>query len=62
MAQRITVRSRSTGKYHKGWLGSHATLCNHSGQIRMSDMIAANETDVQNAPKTAFCKKCFRGI
>lgn len=60
--QRITVRSRNTCKYHIGWAGSNATLCNHSGNVRMTSMIVPQQSEVEKAPKSAFCKKCFPEI
>jgi hypothetical protein len=48
-----------TGKYH---LTCHpnVTNCNFSGQSRRSHNRKATNAEVLEAPKSAFCKKCFR--
>lgn len=56
----ITVRSRSTGKYHLGYENaSRVTFCNHSGQQKPQLVRPATPLEISKACESSFCKKCF---
>ena len=54
-----TVRSASTGKYHRSYVGANITNCNASGQRRIPRLITATESELERARDDAFCGKCF---
>ena len=45
----VTVRSVSTGKYHRSYEGANLTFCNASGQIRIPRLITATERELERA-------------
>ena len=56
---RRTVRSASTGKYHRSYVGANITYCNASGQRRIPRLSTATESELARASDDSFCKKCF---
>ena len=59
MSEIRIVRTVSTGKYHRSYVGTNIASCNASGQRHITFIATATERELERAGAESFCRKCF---